>query len=55
MVGHLSSEVRQHQIEWRRDQVLELSREGYNQREIAHVQWWGSNPTAVKDIKSSCQ
>jgi hypothetical protein len=35
MVRHLSSEVRQQQIEWRRSQVLELSSEGYNQREIA--------------------
>ncbi len=32
---HLSSEVRQQQIEWRRSQVLELSSEGYNQMEIA--------------------
>ena len=32
---HLSSEVRQQQIEWIRSQVLELSSEGYNQMEIA--------------------
>jgi predicted transcriptional regulator len=34
-VRHLSSEVRQQQIEWRSSQVLELSSEGYNQMEIA--------------------
>jgi DNA-binding transcriptional regulator LsrR (DeoR family) len=34
-VRHLNSDVRQQQIEWRRSQVLELSSEGYNQREIA--------------------
>ena len=32
---YLNSDVRQQQIEWRRNQVLELSSEGYNQREIA--------------------
>ena len=35
MMRHLNSDVRQQQIEWRRTQVLELSSEGYNQREIA--------------------
>jgi predicted transcriptional regulator len=35
MVRHLNSDVRQQQIEWRRSQVLELSSEGYSQREIA--------------------
>ena len=35
MVRHLSSEMRQQQIEWGRSQVLELSSEGFNQREIA--------------------
>jgi hypothetical protein len=34
-VRQLNSDVRQQQIEWRRSQVLELSSEGYNQREIA--------------------
>ena len=32
---HLTSEVKQQQLEWRRAQVLELSSEGYSQREIA--------------------
>jgi DNA-binding transcriptional regulator LsrR (DeoR family) len=34
-VRQLNSDVRQQQIEWRRSQVLGLSSEGYNQREIA--------------------
>lgn len=35
MVRDLNSEVRQQQLEWRRGRVLELSSEGYSQREIA--------------------
>jgi hypothetical protein len=31
---HLSTEVKQQQLEWRRARVLELASEGYNQREI---------------------
>ena len=30
----LTSEIREQQIEWRRNQVLELASQGYNQREI---------------------
>jgi predicted transcriptional regulator len=33
---HLTSEVKQQQLEWRRSQVLELASEGYTQREIAN-------------------
>jgi IS30 family transposase len=32
---HLTSEVKQQQLEWRRARVLELASEGYSQREIA--------------------
>src|ERR671922_700088 len=35
MVKHLSSDVKQQQLDWRRSRVLELSSEGYSQREIA--------------------
>src|ERR671922_1849289 len=35
MVKHLNSEVKQQQLDWRRAQVLELSSQGYSQREIA--------------------
>jgi hypothetical protein len=34
-VRHLTSEVRQQEIDWRRSRVLELSSEGYSIREIA--------------------
>ena len=34
MVRHLSSEVRQQQIEWRRTRVLRVTSEDYNQTEI---------------------
>jgi IS30 family transposase len=34
-VKHLTSEVKQQQLEWRRSQVLELASQGYSQREIA--------------------
>jgi DNA-binding NarL/FixJ family response regulator len=33
-VRNLTSEVREQQIEWRRSQILELTSQGYNQREI---------------------
>jgi hypothetical protein len=36
MVKQLNSEVKQQQLEWRRAQVLELSSQGYSQREIAN-------------------
>lgn len=32
---HLTSEMKQQQIEWRRAKVLELSSQGYSEREIA--------------------
>ena len=32
----MTSETKQQQLEWRRAKVLELSSEGYSQREIAH-------------------
>jgi len=32
---YLSTETKQHQLEWRRSQVLELASQGYNQREIS--------------------
>jgi transcriptional regulator len=32
---HLTSEVKQQQLEWRRVQVLELASQGYSQREIS--------------------
>jgi transposase len=35
MVKHLNSEAKQQQLDWRRSRVLELSSEGYSQREIA--------------------
>src|ERR671922_1039197 len=35
MVKHLSSDVKQQQLDWRRSRVLELASEGYSQREIA--------------------
>ena len=35
MVKQLNSEVKQRQLDWRRSRVLELSSEGYSQREIA--------------------
>jgi predicted transcriptional regulator len=35
MVKYLNSEVKQQQLDWRRSRVLELSSEGYSQREIA--------------------
>jgi len=35
IVKHLNSEVKQQQLEWRRAQVLELTSQGYSQREIA--------------------
>jgi predicted transcriptional regulator len=34
-VRHLTSEVRQQELDWRRSRVIELSSEGYSQREIA--------------------
>jgi 7-keto-8-aminopelargonate synthetase-like enzyme len=34
-VRHLSTEVRQQELDWRRSQVLELSSKGYTVREIA--------------------
>lgn len=36
MVKYLNSEVKQQQLDWRRSRVLELSSQGYSQREIAH-------------------
>jgi hypothetical protein len=35
MVQHLISKMQQQQIEWRRDRVLELSSQGFNQSDIA--------------------
>jgi DNA-binding NarL/FixJ family response regulator len=35
MVKYLNSEVKQQQLDWRRSRVLELSSQGYSQREIA--------------------
>jgi transposase len=35
MVKHLNSEVKQQQLDWRSSRVLELSSQGYSQREIA--------------------
>jgi len=32
---HLSTQMKQQQIEWRRAKVLELSSQGYSEREIA--------------------
>jgi transposase len=34
---HLSTEMKQQQIEWRRSKVLELSCQGYSEREIAQM------------------
>lgn len=36
-MGHTSSEVRQEQIDWRRDKVLELAADGYSIREIESI------------------
>jgi transposase len=35
MVKLLKSKMKQRELDWRRSQVLELSSEGYSQREIA--------------------
>jgi hypothetical protein len=45
MVKQLNSEVKQQQLEWRRAQVLELSSQGYSQREIAIS--CGKNPIKI--------
>ncbi|MFL6326446.1 MAG: Trp family transcriptional regulator [Nitrososphaeraceae archaeon] len=34
---HLSSEMEQQQVEWRRDKVQELCSKGYSQREISNM------------------
>src|SRR5437867_13236507 len=34
---HLSSEMEQQQVEWRRDKVQELCSKGYSQREISQI------------------
>ncbi|MFL6383477.1 MAG: hypothetical protein ACJ712_00730 [Nitrososphaeraceae archaeon] len=34
---HLSSEMEQQQVEWRRDKVQELCSKGYSQREISQT------------------
>ena len=33
----LTGETKQHQLEWRRSQVIELSSMGYSQREISRI------------------
>jgi transposase len=34
---HLSSDMEQQQIQWRRDKVQELYSKGYSQREISNI------------------
>lgn len=50
MVKYLNSEAKQQQLDWRRSRVLELSSQGYSQREIA--QKLQVDPAAVnRDIQ----
>ena len=34
---HMTTETKQHQLEWRRSQVVELASMGYSQREISRI------------------
>jgi hypothetical protein len=51
---HLSSQMQQHEREWRRSKVLELSSQGHSEREIAStLQMHPSEETSARELKDT--
>src|ERR671924_1153799 len=48
---HLGTEMKQQQVEWRRAKVLELSSQGYSEREIAEKLQPITHVTIHRDIQ----